>query len=300
MSIQKVAGRANRVLTQRMEEVKEYSDAYTQHEVSQFTKSAVIQTDPPPKSVSSSTQTPSEKPKVCNDAGSQTDVPSSSSRSGSSSPEDDVGTTASSSSTLLPPTPKPQMLDHLLSDLPPAYNQVAEQDKRKALIKDLHQGISDPISPVAGGISDDALVEWAALKDELGVDCDIINTIIDKSDKTGQPRQLKTTPKGSGRFYNIYNTYVYSKDGSTSFTPIAQILMCIGASAMMFLYLTPHMVPHYAVPGGPTYYDRTAWASFNSMQAGGEGFSTDGSAAVWSFLGSVGGGAARIMRGWPT
>jgi len=36
------------------------------------------------------------------------------------------------------------------------------------------------------------------------------------------------------------------------------------------------------------------------MQAAGEGFGPDGTAAVWNFLGRVGGGAARMARGWPT
>jgi hypothetical protein len=203
---------------------------------------------------------------------------------------------ASSSSTIVPPTPKPP-LEQIHSDLPPSYTQVAESSRRA--IEDWHKGATGSMDPVADGLSSDALEEWTALKKEIGVECTVIETIISKSNKTGQPRSGRHLGK-AGRFYNIYNTYVYNKDGVPSFTPVAQVLMCLCASATMFACLTPFMLPHYSVPGGATYYDRSAWASFNTMQAGGEGFSSDGASAVWSFIGSVGGGAARIVRGWPT
>ena len=56
--------------------------------------------------------------------------------------------------------------------------------------------------------------------------------------------------------------------------------MVVGVAALAMLVMSPYMVPHYSVPGGATYYDRTAWDSFNSMQAAREGFSPDGTAAV--------------------
>jgi hypothetical protein len=41
------------------------------------------------------------------------------------------------------------------------------------------------------------------------------------------------------------------------------------------------------IPGGPTYYDRAAWTSFNSMQASGEGFAADRASAFWDLIGLV-------------
>jgi len=145
--------------------------------------------------------------------------------------------------------------------------------------------------------------EWKALKEELGVECMVIDEIVANSEKVTGPRLPKDGGKARrGRFYNIYNTYVYGDKNIPGLpTGVAsQVAMWVGASALVLLAVSPYMVPHYSVPGGPTYYDRAAWTSFNTMQAAGEGFSPDGTTAVWNFLGRVGGGAARIARGWPT
>ena len=104
----------------------------------------------------------------------------------------------------------------------------------------------------------------------------------------------------SGRFYNIYNTYVYGDPDGGSVIKNGQLLICVGASALVAFLMGQAMAPQYSIPGGPTYYDRAAWSSFNSMQAAGEGFTGDSTAAVWTFLGRLGGGAARTLRGWPT
>jgi hypothetical protein len=310
---------------QTFEEVKEYSDAYTQHDLSGFT-SRSTQTPPPPQ--------PQPKPRTVS-MSIQTDTESSSSSAVATErdvQEDDP--MASSSATLLPPTPR-QQNDLLLHphDLPPAYNQDDEDDDEREwrlaaeTLKKWHRGAKIPFDSKTGGafpqaISEDAVMEWKMLKEELGIDCAVIDKIIAASQRTGLPRSAFTggrlphshshththseetsdeegSPKS--RFYNIYNTYVYgtSRDGTVPNFP-TQFLLGIGATALLFLAMGPYMVPHYAVPGGPTYYDRTAWHSFNAMQAAGEGFSPDGTAAVWSVLGRIGGRAARIAGGWPT
>lgn len=63
---------------------------------------------------------------------------------------------------------------------------------------------------------------------------------------------------------------------------------------MAALVLLAYLAPAYSIPGGATYYDRSAWNSFNSMQAASEGF---GPAAGFPW---VGGGADGMARGWPT
>jgi hypothetical protein len=283
----------NKMETRRYEEVKEYSDAYTQHDLAEFTSSTKTQTDPEPKVRTRSMSTQTTDPRTYVDAEVQMDeIPS---RSRSASP-DNVETMASSSSTIVPPTPKPA-LEQIHSDLPPAYNQVAEQNRRA--IEDWHKGATGALDALPVGLSNDALREWASLKKEMGVECAVIETIISKSTKTGQPRQGK-----AGLLNNIYSTYIYNKDGVPSFTPVAQVVMCLCASATMIVCLTPfmmpYMMPHYSIPGGPSYYDRSAWAGFNTIHGSGEGFSPGGASALWSFVGSVGDGAARIVRGWPT
>jgi hypothetical protein len=245
-------------------------------------------------------------------------------RSRSPSPLDETLASSSSSSslTIIPSTPKSHP-KQLLEDQPPAYGDITSSDQQQQqqdrerriaaeILQEWHQGVKIPFQPVEGGISEEVAREWKALKEELGVECAVIDKIVASSERSSPP------PNGNGkkrrsRFYNIYNTYVYganksspssssssSSSSSGTIGMAGQALMVVGVSALAMLVMSPYVVPHYSVPGGATYYDRTAWHSFNSMQAAGEGFSPDGTAAVWNFLGRVGGGAARIARGWPT
>ncbi|KAI0955779.1 hypothetical protein AcV7_006354 [Taiwanofungus camphoratus] len=329
----KVASRAKRMETIKVDEVKEYSDTATQHDMSEFTAFAMTQTDPKPKILTASFSIQTDVPpnmsmsiqtdpkmeqepetRYTVDAEIQTEEPEPIA-STSSTPElveDDDETLASSSSTLLPPTPKAQHEDlHLHNhDLPPAYNQVTGQDQDELAIrvanetlKKWHKGLKLPIEPVAGGISEDAIEDWKALKEELGVECSAIDRIVEESSRTGLPRSPKDAEhprRRRSRFYNIYNTYVYGDPDGGAPMSTSQFLFCIGASAAVAFLVGQAMAPQYVVPGGPTYYDRAAWSSFNSIQAAGEGFPGDGTAAVWGFLGRLGGGAARTLRGWPT
>ncbi|KAH9957150.1 hypothetical protein BC827DRAFT_1227861 [Russula dissimulans] len=251
----------------------------------------------------------------------------------SPSPQDEDEALASSSSTVLPPTPKakPVALDfptpNSPTDLPPSYNQVTSETSSHDLLhlldtddlsfshvpdpqkrRDLriavetlriwHNGLKIPLrSPV--GISAEVLEEWRTLKAEIGVGCRVFDRALDDS-ATQAPNRRR--PKNS-RFYNIYNTYVYgdSVAGKLPWTGLAShALLCVGASAVVFFAMSPFLAHQYVVPGGPTYYDRTAWSSFNTMHPTGEGFPSEGNLAIWTFLGRLGGGAARIARGWPT
>ncbi|KAL1949543.1 hypothetical protein VTO73DRAFT_8424 [Trametes versicolor] len=312
----KVASRAKKIETYQLDETKEYSDTGVQHEPAGFTSSRTVQTDPPPKILTASFSIQTEEPPVSTmsiqtepepiptppvhitfDAGIQTEA---------SSTEEDDDTLASSSSTLLPPTPKAAQ-EHLHAhDLPPAYNQVAGDELALRVanetLKTWHKGLKFPIEPLIGGVSVDAVEDWKALKEELGVDCAAIDRLIEESARTNQPRPGKSParPRKSGRFYNIYNTYVYGDpDRGSSLVAGGHLLICVGASALVAFLMGQAMAPQYAIPGGATYYDRAAWSSFNSMQAGGEGFSGDSTAAVWGILGRLGGGAVRTLRGWP-
>lgn len=243
------------------------------------------------------------------------------------------------------------------------------------------------VEGIEGGIPEDLIEEWKALKAEMGVECGVIDKILESSTKipprgSATDASSSTKDKGkrrSGRFFNIYNTYVYggSSDSPTSennnnnntndnantrhhrslgttLTHLAaQSLVFASASAVVFVALTPYIpyllsavLPNgynYQVPGGPTAFDRQAWQSYNTLGGGGgEGFTFaaatqrgvsgmfsgwmgttaglgagigvgaahvggaggdgDGVAteAVWRVLERLGGGAARLARGWPT
>jgi hypothetical protein len=201
------------------------------------------------------------------------------------------------------------------TDAPPAYKQVLSPEEQEehdwrvtvATLKKYHPGARVE-EGVPGGVSLDALEDWRALKEELGVSCHVVDKILDNSPHTGLPRAPSdaTPRRRGGRFYNIYNTYVYGgakapNSNANPFPAIPPPALWVGGTVLFFLMLGPSvMIPYYSVPGGPTHYDRAVWSSFNTMQYTGEGFSNDGTQAVWSFLGRVGGGAARMVRGWPT
>ncbi|KAG6332062.1 hypothetical protein ID866_7025 [Astraeus odoratus] len=330
---QKVTGRSQKAET--FTETKEYTDASTQYYSSEHTSGCGIQTEPEPRVItfpfgvqteetsqsSSSIQTDPESlpiPKITTSMEVQTEVPeepepqlwpsSESSRSSSPLQYEDEGM-VSSSSTVLPPTPKGD-LSHQPSDLPPSYTQVASQSESTdplELLKKWHNGLALPIGPLPGGVSEDAVEEWRALKDDLGVECAVIDKIIEASARTS-----RSTSRSRNRFYNIYNTYVYGgnsnddKDpsrmdnGSFALGAAKQVLLYATATACMYLVMGPYIAAQYMPVGGATYYDRAAWSSFNSMQAPGEGFGYDSTPTLWNILERVGFGAARIAGGWPT
>jgi len=185
-------------------------------------------------------------------------------------------------------------------DLPPAYSLTQEQI-RESMVKHYHPGVELPLHTETS-LTDEQKDQWKALKKSLGVDCLVVDNLVDQAPttpRTPPPPPPPAQTKKGGKFYNIYNTYIYKNSATSVMTHTA---MVVGLSVLVMSVVGPHLVPHYSVPGGPTYYDRAAWSSFNSMHAAGEGFAMggDGTAAVWGLLGRVGDGAARIARGWPT
>ncbi|KAL4064609.1 hypothetical protein J3A83DRAFT_4273272 [Scleroderma citrinum] len=317
-------------------EMREYADASVQHFSSEYTSTCATQTSPELRIAKSTLATQTESirvasffvqtdpeprpiPRITTNTEIQTDVlaelePEPESPEPSRSPslfEDEDEAMASSSSTVLPPTPKGELSPLHPHDLPPSYTQIASHSSPPNpldLLKKWHSGLSLPIGPIPEGISEDAVEEWRALKEDLGMECSVIDQIIEASTRTG-PRP----PSRRNRFYNIYNTYVYGSSDSDgagaggrggpptfSLNTAKQVLLCLGASACMYLIMGPYIAAQYTPVGGATYYDRAAWSSFNSMQAPGEGFGHDGTSALWSIVERVGFRAARIAGGWPT
>ncbi|KAI0342594.1 hypothetical protein BDW22DRAFT_1357031 [Trametopsis cervina] len=306
----KVPSRAKRIDTQTFEETRVFSDAAIQHDVSTGTFAA--QTDPEPRPILSSSSIQAEPHTTSMET--QTDPepidPSSTTSEIQIQTEDDDAdlhssfssltdsTASSSSSTALPATPKSDQLHTHTHDQPPTYSQVTGHSHEDELairvadetLRKWHKGLKFPIEPVPGGVSEDAIADWRGLKEELGVECSAIDRLVEESARTGLPRARR------GRFYNIYNTYVYGGKGYALLST-SQIMLVVGATAATAFLLGQAMTPHYY---GPTYYDREAWSSFNSIQVVGEGFPGDGSTAFWNILGRIGGGAARTLRGFPT
>ncbi|KAJ7683656.1 hypothetical protein B0H17DRAFT_1014141 [Mycena rosella] len=304
----KVASRANKIETRTFEEVKEYSDSSTQYEAHLFYVSAKAQTVPPPKILTASANVQTNPEPVV----APPPAPHTSEMEIQTEPEPEPEEPQPSTSEAKPaPAPAPPM------DAPPAYKQVLSPEEQEehdwrvtvATLKKYHPGARVE-EGVPGGVSLDALEDWRALKEELGVSCLVVDKILANSPSTGLPRAPSDAAphrgaRRGGRFYNIYNTYVYGSghpnSNASPFPAIPPPALWVGGTVLFFLMLGPAVViPYYSVPGGPTHYDRAVWSSFNTMQAAGEGFSSDGTEAVWSFLGRVAGGAARTVRGWPT
>ncbi|EJD07049.1 uncharacterized protein FOMMEDRAFT_131786 [Fomitiporia mediterranea MF3/22] len=328
----KVASRAmKRVETVQYEDVKHYSDAYTQYEKSEFTASTSMQTEPEPKKkmASFSTQTeykptssssiqtdttPVPPPVLKVETEVQTDAPEESEQSGTF--------VADESSSSLHLHPK-----RAVRDLPPSYAESSQNDEEQeqrdmrvaaeAILK-WHRGLEVPLSPAPRGISDDALEEWAALKEEIGFDCLAVDKVLEMSYKTGRSRDgtrsersvatAATDASSSSRINrltNIYNTFVYGKPDADHDRSLAvgitQAAVVLGGCIIAAGLLNgPFLQPTYHVPGGPTYYDRAAFSQFNNLYPLGEGFAPDGAATVWDFIGRIGGEAARMARGWPS
>ncbi|KAJ7472688.1 hypothetical protein FB451DRAFT_1089576 [Mycena latifolia] len=307
----KVASRANKIETRTFEEVKEYSDSSTQYEAHLFFVSAKAQTDPPPKILTASASLQTDPEPVVEPP----PAPHTSEMEIQTEPEPEPEASSSAETAVPAEGATP-------ADAPPAYKQVLSPEEQEehdwrvtvATLKKYHPGARVE-EGVPGGVSLDALEDWRALKEELGVSCLVVDKILDNSPRTGLPRAPSdadaTGPRRrrGGRFYNIYNTYVYGggakaphpNSNANPFPAIPPPALWVGGTVLFFLMLGPSvMIPYYSVPGGPTHYDRAVWSSFNTMQAAGEGFSSDGTEAVWSFIGRVAGGAARTVRGWPT
>jgi len=213
---------------------------------------------------------------------------------------------ASSSSTIVPATPKPQQPKQLeLLDEPPAYNQVTEADEEEEkawrIVKKWHHGVKLPSEPIAGGISEETVAEWKALKHELGVECSVIDKIVEASEKIPAGPSTRPTKGGkSNRFFNVYNTYIYGGERNASYAYVTPVLFMAASALATYALTSSSTAQPFIIPGGPTYYDRAAWSSFNAMPGAGEGYTADGTAAIWEVMGRVGGTAARLVRGWPT
>lgn len=305
--------------------MKIYSDAYTQYEALEFLVSHLTQTEPEPERITFTLGT--QTPRMPLDSSSvQTDpLPSPAVDKiemiiQTDTPIEDTSESVASTSTAnktsrdLPPS----YSESRKNDLHPDHSEQHEMRIAAEAIRKWHKGIEIPLSPVQGGISEDAIEEWAALKEEMGFECLAIDKVIEMSIKTGRSRSERSTatsessaPLGRRRnkFYNIYNTFVYGKDERKANADAERPLAAAVTNSAVFLGLCvvaagvlvgPYMHHQYTIPGGPTYYDRAAWSEFNSLYPVGEGFAHDGAAGVWAFIGRVGGGAARMARGWPT
>ena len=199
-----------------LEEVKQYADAYAQHDSTDFMSSVVTQTDVEPRRsvASSSSQTSPQLGRVLKtcDVSAQTDALVLGDMSVGVDDDDDDD--ASSSSTLTPvsqsPSPSPRKHKSPVvlvgsNDLPPSYARLEaeEQEKiEKEYLRRWHPGMTSPtassvVSPNSSSdvneVSREAVEEWKNLKRELGFECVAIDRVLLKGNVDRSPRKPSPT-----------------------------------------------------------------------------------------------------------
>lgn len=206
------------------------------------------------------------------------------------SPSPDPASVASSS-TAVPSTPKASMQTLDALDQPPAYSP-SEEEERKLLHK-WHGGLEAALDRRSPAVTLATREEWKALKEELGVDCVVIDKLLEDAE-TRDKSASSSRRRLSGKITNIYNTYILPSSG---LPPWASHAMAGLGGAAVVAFIASAMTPEstFNVPGGAMYEDRMAWSSYNAIDAGGEGF--DG---PWAIVRNVIDNSARLVQGWPT
>ncbi|KAG8813520.1 hypothetical protein FRC17_001541 [Serendipita sp. 399] len=229
------------------------------------------------------------------------------------------------------PSPRSGLLQLPLED-PPSY-QLSELEQAGGntleILRKWH-GVK-VLGPLPGGVSQEAIDDWHALKRELGIKCPIIEEIIEQSDKQTSRSRLPSgfglspmrresarryVEGGKRRFYNIYNTYILGGDqaSTSSSTTTAsrdtnnnvvnvvaagKWVVAFGAwSAFLLWYGSGGDLSQVAAPGSPNYTDHALWTSFNTLAGGaGEGFGIVGRPPPVDAVGAVWFVVEKLLRG---
>ncbi|KAF7374326.1 hypothetical protein MSAN_00316100 [Mycena sanguinolenta] len=222
------------------EETKEYSDVATQYEPHLFFFSTRTQTDPEPKILTASATIQTDPEPVVEPP----PPPQTAEMEIQTEPEPEPEPTPDDSKVAGPSTSTP-------TDAPPAYKQVLSPEEQEAhdwrvtvaTLKKYHPGARIE-EGVPGGVSLDALEDWRALKEELGVNCLVVEKILEASPRTGLRARRRTSPA-----MTPHPRCAGGGIGSTtSTTPIPQQVLWVGGTVLFFLMLGPSvMIPYYSM-----------------------------------------------------
>ncbi|KAH7341911.1 hypothetical protein B0J17DRAFT_648554 [Rhizoctonia solani] len=187
------------------------------------------------------------------------------------------------------------------TDLPPPYAQNPRQTEA-GVLKKWHAGLAERAS-TPGPSSDQVREDWAALKRSVGVECGVIDRIVEGKDIIGDDGEevewVRVPVKGNRRgLFNVYNTYIVRRDGWWT-SVLTQAVVGIGFWAVVAGIWGPRLAPFEV----PTYTDRATWSAYNNYAgAFGEGLvgrSVDN--PVWVAIERlVVGAAVRVGPGLPT
>jgi hypothetical protein len=307
LSMQVPGGRGKKGDIVQQTSLLDYVDAMTQYDSEEFHSDAFAQTEKVLR-VSAEVQTDPEEDK---------------SRRKSDLSEEEERLAASTS------TAYPRLFHQHLHpwDEPPSYalselEQSTTREDRAALdvLRKWH-GVK-VLGALPKGISQDTVEDWAALKREMGVECAVIDKIIEQSTKHGRLTRRDYARRyvegGKRKFYNIYNTYVLGGDtsgsagrpggaGGWSTDSMGNVAYAVGfaalgaCSAVALMHLgNGAMTDRLVAPGSPIYADRALWTSANAMVGVvGEGFGGGAPptsvTAVWHVLERLVLGATRVV-----
>ncbi|CAE6456594.1 unnamed protein product [Rhizoctonia solani] len=188
------------------------------------------------------------------------------------------------------------------SDLPPPYAQ-NPRETEAGVLKKWHAGLAARAS-TPGPSSEQVREDWAALKRSVGVECGVIDRIVEGKDIIGDDGEevtewVRVPVKGNRRgLFNVYNTYIVRRDGWWT-SVLTQAVVGIGFWAVVAGIWGPRLAPFEV----PTYTDRATWSAYNNYAgAFGEGLvgrSVDN--PVWVAIERlVVGAAVRVGPGLPT
>ncbi|KAF9077614.1 hypothetical protein BDP27DRAFT_1441669 [Rhodocollybia butyracea] len=145
--------------------------------------------------------------------------------------------------------------------------------------------------------------DWARVQRTAGVDCGIVERLLAAAAEDAVEEEDDHEPSESRLSLRRLSNRIPSQFKLTTYIP--QSVIYGSLSLIVGVVLAPHIAHQMNDPyGGANYYDRRAWASFNNLGGGGEGFGggAHGGAegAVWRVLEAIVGGGARYARGMPT
>ncbi|KAF5389275.1 hypothetical protein D9757_003497 [Collybiopsis confluens] len=143
--------------------------------------------------------------------------------------------------------------------------------------------------------------DWARIRRIAGVDCDVVERLLvaaaaeDIEGESQDQEGVKTGDSGSRLSLRRLSTHLPNFKLSSYIPPM---VLYGSLSVIVGVVLAPHMANQMIDYGGATAYDRRAWASFNALGAGGEGFPGFGAGgygggaegALWRVLEAVIGG----------
>ncbi|KDN50628.1 hypothetical protein RSAG8_01126, partial [Rhizoctonia solani AG-8 WAC10335] len=153
------------------------------------------------------------------------------------------------------------------SDLPPPYAQ-SPRETEAGVLKKWHAGLAERAS-TPGPSSPQVREDWAALKRSVGVECGVIDRIVEGKDALdlveGEGDEVtewvRVPVRGNRRgLFNVYNTYIVRRGEGWWTSVLTQAVVGIGFWVVVAGIWGPRLTPFEV----PTYTDRATWSAYNN------------------------------------